>query len=373
MNKFKALIIGGLIILIAISTVVFVLMQGKKNTESEIKKEFAPIGYNVLAAYVKEVPVNQAFSYRGVTEAKSINKIYAESDGKLISSIIEKGKIVAKGQLLASVDPTIKNASHTINNSNLEKANQDYAIALKNYQRYQNLLKENHTSQVEAENAKQQLVAADIQLQSIIQQVKISKKQVEQTSILSPASGIVIEKSVNTGDYIQPGTILGSIADLNTLLVRIYVPENVISTIQLGSSANITLDAFKNVVFKGKIKNIIPIANEAKAFPVEIELQNSPSTKLMSGMSATVSFDFKSKEIRLVVPRTAVLFEGGHHFVFTIDKNKKVIKKEVEISLTDGVNTSISKGLKMGDLVIVNGQANIDSTNFLNNYSIINK
>jgi RND family efflux transporter MFP subunit len=362
------LAIGG-----SIAIVAFTLAGNKEAANTEIQKELKPVAYNVLAAYAKEEILPNNNTFRGLVEAKSIVNIFAEADGKIISASIEKGKQITKGQTLATIDATIRSANNEINTISLTKAQQDYQIAQKNNNRYQNLIKENNASAVEVENAKQQLNAAEIQLQSIKQQIAISQKQIQQTNVIAQTSGIIIDKKAFIGDYVQPGTILGTIANLNTVLVKVFIPELSITQVALGTTVTVNIDAFPNINFNGKVVNIIPIANEAKSFPVEIEVENNKAQKLMAGMSASVSFGKKTNAKTLIIPRTAIINEGAKTFVYTIDQNKKPTKKEIVIANTIGTSVAIQSGLQVGDIIVVSGQANIEPGKILNNYSITNQ
>jgi len=360
-------------LLAAIAIVAFTLIGNKDKANAEINKELVAVPFTVTAAYVTEASFSDNATFRGSVEAKNIVTIYSEADGKLVFSAIERGKVFRKGELIGSIDKAIREANNQINSIGLDKAKLDYANAKTNANRYEALVKENNASEVEVENARLQLNAASLQLSTLQQQIHISKKQVGQTQIFAPASGIVIEKKANASDYVQPGTPLGIIADLNTVIVKVFIPESYIPKIKAGNSVSLFADVYPNTVFSGTIKHIIPVANEAKAFPVEIELFNNKPHKLMAGMSMNVSFTANKSITVLTIPRTSIVGDFSKPSVYRIDADKKPMITPIKIGRDFGTSVEVIEGLHKNEIVVTAGQSNIEKGKILSNYKIITK
>jgi RND family efflux transporter MFP subunit len=350
-----------------------VLFGNKKKAEAEIKKELVVIPFTVAASVVKEETFTDDVTFRGTVEAKNIITLYSEADGKIISSAIEKGIFFSKGQVICSVDRVIRSANNQINNIGYQKAKADFEIAKKNAERYEALLTENNASQVETENARLQLKAAGLQLKTLEQQINISEKQVGQTIIRSPGAGVVIEKKSHIGDYVQPGTPLGTIADLSSVTVKVFVPETFIIRLKAGTPVTMKADVYPDVTFNGIIKVIIPVANEAKSFPVDIEIPNSKQQKLMAGMSMQAIFKPNSSVTMLTIPRTAITGDFSNPTVFVIDSDKKPVLRKVSTGRDFGNSIEIINGLQKGDIVITSGQSNIEEGKILKDYILSNK
>lgn len=361
------------ILIAAIAIVAFTLIGNRDRASTEINKELVAVPFTVSAAYVTEEFFSDNATFRGSVEAKNIVTIYSEADGKLVFSAIERGKVFKKGELIGSVDQAIRAANNQINTIGLVKAKAEYGNAKTNANRYEALVKENNATQVEVENARLQLNAAALQLSTLQQQINISTKQVGQTQIFAPASGVVIEKKANASEYVQPGTPLGIIADLNTVIVNLFIPENYIPKIKVGNSVSLVADVYPNTVFNGSIKNIIPVANQAKAFPVEIELSNNKPQKLMAGMSMNISFTANNSITALTIPRTSIVGDFSKPSVYIIDADKKPVITPIKIGRDFGTSVEILEGLKENDVVITAGQSNIEKGKILSNYKITTK
>jgi membrane fusion protein, multidrug efflux system len=358
------------VLICSIALIAFTLFSNKKKAATEITKDLQEVPFTVSAAYVTKNTYSEAQTFRGMVEAKSIIYIFSEADGKLINNSIQKGRYVNRGQVLATVDKTIRAATNQLNVAGYEKAKADYEGAKKNTERYETLLTENNASLVETENAKLQLKATEMQLQSLQQQITISKKQIQQTVIKAPASGIIIEKKSFAGDFVQPGTMLGTIADLNTVIVKVYVPETFITKIKPGAKLMMNADVYEGFVFTGTIKNIIPVANEAKAFPVEIEINNNKVQKLMAGMSMSVRFEPLAATMALVIPRTAINGDFKSPYVYVIDAAKKPVKKAITIGKDFGTTVEVLSGLTKDEIVITSGQANVEQGKVMKDFII---
>lgn len=338
-----------------VAVIAWRLSANKKSAAAEIEKETAAISFSVSASYVRDTTFTNQSSFQGTVEAAGIVTLFSETDGKLLRFPVQRGQRVQQGQMLGSVDRSIKISSSRINEVNYEKARSEY-------NRLSELLAENNASRVEVENAR-------VQMETYAAQLAISKKQVAQTVITAPVTGVVVEKKANEGDYVQPGGELAVIAELKTVIARIYVPELSIVNVKKGGAVSLTVDAFPGQRFFGVVKAILPVANEVKAFPVDVLVQN-PSLQLMAGMSVSAVFPATRSQTALIIPRTALTGDLTRPAVFVIDANKTPRRVKIETGQDFGTAIEVKKGLAKGDVVITSGQANIEPGKILKSYTL---
>jgi RND family efflux transporter MFP subunit len=217
-------VIAGIVIILAI---IFVLNKNK--IQSEINKELVTVPFTVTAAYVKQETFNTNLSLRGIVEPYFTASIFSEADGKIVSLNINKGARVTRGQTLAVIDGKIRAANVQLNTIGYDKAKTDNDKAAFDYTRIKALFAENNATKIEVENAEMQLKAATAALSSFNQQVFISKQQLQQTTVRAAVSGVIVDKKANIGDYVQPGTPLGVMVDLDRVILKIFVPETFIT------------------------------------------------------------------------------------------------------------------------------------------------
>ena len=145
------------------------------------------------------------------------------------------------------------------------------------------------------------------------------------------------------------------VEDLDTLMLRVNVPERELAKLSVGQTAELTFDAVPNRAFLGKISLISPYVNaETATFAVRIHVTETGGL-LRPGMFARVAIVYERKPNALQIPRTALLDSDGPPKVFVI-KNGKAAERAVKLGLSNGAWIEITDGLKDGEQVVVVGQ-----------------
>lgn len=177
-------------------------------------------------------------------------------------------------------------------------------------------------------------------------------------AIKSPVSGFVIEKNVNQNMQIRTDyeKSLFTVADLNTVWAMVNVYESDIARLQEGDPVEISVLAYPEKTFNGKIDKLYNLIDqETKVMNARVSI-NNPNFSLKPGMLATVKVA-ASRGINLpLVKSRAIIFDDNKNYVLVVDPSKKVRIQQVEISRKTADNTYISKGLQPGDQVISSRQ-----------------
>jgi multidrug efflux pump subunit AcrA (membrane-fusion protein) len=144
------------------------------------------------------------------------------------------------------------------------------------------------------------------------------------------------------------------IADLTKLEVTAAVDQADIPKVNKGQEVAISLDAFPDDEFKGKVTTVDPnpvVTQNVVTYNISVSIDN-PDAKTQLGMGATLKIDLGKKKNVLVVPNLAVRSEGGSKVVRKIiDGNPTDVR--VEVGLSDDENTEITSGLEAGDEIQV--------------------
>ncbi len=179
-------------------------------------------------------------------------------------------------------------------------------------------------------------------------------------TVFSPASGLVTERLVTTGQYVAEGTPLFSIADLGRVWVQAEIYETEIHKVPVGTAAVITTDAYPGREFRGKASFVDPFLNpETRTVKVRVELSN-PGGLLKPDMFVRVAFRGK-KGRALAVPDTAVLVTGERAMVWTEVSPNAFEPRMVRVGhKTDGFYEVLS-GLEEGETVVTSAGFLIDS------------
>lgn len=225
---------------------------------------------------------------------------------------------------------------------------------------------------LELEQAK---VKDQVRLKNIRNAVDISKAnlkladlELEKSKVKAPFNGIVKEKIVQMGGFIQNGSDLVEIMDISKVLVRINIPEKEMRYAAVDKPVSIKLDAMPGEEFKGMIKTLGLEADiKCRCFPADVEIDNQEQ-KLLPGMMARVSMLAVSEQNQIIVPRHAVLERQYGSMVF-LAKDGKAHQVPVETGEMIKDSVQIVSGLNFGDKLIVVGQdliANLEPINIVN-------
>jgi HlyD family secretion protein len=191
-------------------------------------------------------------------------------------------------------------------------------------------------------------------LQNAIARVQEQKTQLQQSSIVqAPASGIIAKKNVSVGDQTGKDPLFAIIQD-GAVELQAKVPENLLSKVREGATAQVTSDADKRINVQGRVREVNPIVDEkTRQATVKIDLPANALLKPGMFLKAALSFDTAQA---LTVPTEAVLSQAdGQKIVYIIDGDKTVQSRVVQVGEPSEGRLVVKDGLKPGDQIVVAG------------------
>ncbi|MEO8901776.1 MAG: efflux RND transporter periplasmic adaptor subunit [Polyangiaceae bacterium] len=176
----------------------------------------------------------------------------------------------------------------------------------------------------------------------------------ENSTILAPASGFVIEKTVVEGAAVEAGVKLFRIAALNKVWVEAEVYEGELPHVHVGQSATVTLDYVPGRSYEAKVSYIYPSLDlMTRTGRVRVELANK-QLELRPGMYASVSLAGDA-EARIQVPASAVVYTGPRRLVFVDLGGGRFRPEEVRVGAESNGRYEVLSGLQPGDSVATSG------------------
>ncbi len=176
----------------------------------------------------------------------------------------------------------------------------------------------------------------------------------------SPVQGVVIDKSVLSGQRIMAGETIYRIADLSTIWLDGEIFERDLPSVSLGLQVVAEFSALPGAPRTGRITYIYPTLNpETRTARVRVELAN-PRLELKPGMYATFRFAAITEPV-LSVPRSAILSTGKRNLVFVLLPDGKLAPRDVEIGLATDDRIQILSGLAIGDTVVASATFLVDA------------
>ncbi len=181
-------------------------------------------------------------------------------------------------------------------------------------------------------------------------------------SILSPATGVVLEKMVVEGQNIMAGMLLYRIADLSRVWVVASIYQRDVATAKLGSMAEVQLSYGQGKPFKGKVTFISPVLDPvSKTAEVRIEIVNTPALDLKPEMFATVRILSPSLRNVIAVPDQAIIRSGRRNIAVLSTGGGYFEPREVELGQVAGNYVEVLSGIAEGDMLVISSQFLIDS------------
>jgi membrane fusion protein, multidrug efflux system len=220
---------------------------------------------------------------------------------------VRSGEDVKSGQVLLELVDTDEVA-------NLRQLEAQAALAQVTEDRYRRQLAVHVVAQADYDTA-----AADLKVKQAAvaqQQAIIAKKQLR-----APFAGRAGIVTINPGTYLNAGTVIVTLQQLNPVYVDFYVPQKDLGDLKPGLKAILTLDAFHGRTFTGTVNAISPkVDSDTRNVQVEAEVPN-PDGALKPGMFANVSVDVGTQQRNLTLPQTAVVYNPYGETVYVV-KNK---------------------------------------------------
>ena len=273
------------------------------------------------AAPAVRVRVSQAeartshIALRGRTEADRKVNIKAETQGRIVELNVVKGQGVSQDETLAQIDPDERPARLAEARSLREQRRIEHEAATR-------LSKKGF-------RAETQVAASQAALDAAEAAVKVALMALRETTIKAPFDGLVVDRYVEIGDFVESGDPIARIIDLDPLLVVAQVSERDAGRVSEGALAKAHLITGQQV--EGVISYISAEADpETRTFRVELEVPNEDA-RLADGVSAEVSLPLQQTAAHHVSPAILTLSDSGGIGVKLLGPENEVVFAEVEI------------------------------------------
>ena len=333
-KKKRFIWLGVVAILLAAAGVIAARGRDKKDP----KAQTSPFRLGKVQAEDLQVSVREV----GVVDPETKVDVKSAVSGRVISLRVRDGAVVKIGDMLAEIEPDVNQAQSlsdtqaglTSAELKLKDADREFSTQKALYD--QGLLGKDGFKEVsnKHEQAVEALRAAKMRYQIVEDRgIPISGNAASQKArVTAPMSGVVIKKGVELGETVtsgvssfNAGTVLFTVADLKSLLIRVNLNEVDIAKVHVGQPVRITLDAYPQKVFTGKVRFVAPAAKlveKIKVFEVEVALDELGDS-FKTGMSANVEILGEKRDRAVSIPLEALQKKDGKTVVYRLKSSVK--------------------------------------------------
>lgn len=315
-------------------------VTGCGNREAQ---ENGPVRVKVQTVQVQPMQGVQGFS--GTIEEMTGSTLSFSVSGTLTQVRVVAGQRVRQGELIASVDDATLQNSHTLALAALEQAEDAYA-------RMKQLHDANSLPEIQWTEVQSRLKQARSAEQ-------IAQKNLKDSRLYAPFSGVIAEKQAEVGQNVMPGAPVVRLVGVEQVKVCISVPENEISRIQVGQAARIRVSALDDKVFEGSIvEKGIAAHPLSRSYEVKALVKN-PSGELLPGMLCEMEVQQEQAREGILLANHIVQLDSENRQFVWVNRSGKAAKRYVTVGELSSRGVFIASGLKPGDEVLVEGQQKV--------------
>ena len=314
--------------------------------------------------------------------------VSSEVDGRADQVLVDVGDHVSKGQTLVEIlpiefklaadqqdaileqakarlgltdsDAEVKDPTQT---AAVKKAAADLANAEQKFRRTKELAQQGVFSKqnldedeaiFNAARATYDLALQEVRnLQAAIKQDRalkeLANKKLRDTKIVAPFSGSVKERNVTIGQYLKVQTPVMTIVNSDPIRVRLKVPEKMAAWVPVGQLVTVSVEAYPDRTFSGKIWRLNPSVDPAtRTFDAEALIDNHAGV-LKPGFFVKASIPSTRVDQILIIPQKSLSYAYGIYKVYALTKSNKLKEREVKVGDRMGEDIEVLDGLAKGD------------------------
>ncbi len=329
------------------------------------KSQTPPVVFQTLTAFDTSI-VKKTVATGSIIPRKEVN-MKSQVSGIIEKLYIVAGQEIKAGDILAKIKiiPNMANLANAENRISVAQLNFDNAKI--DFERNDNLLKQNVISKAEwlpydlkLKSADQELKAAEDNLTLVKEGVTKAAGSATNTLVKATISGMVLDVPVKEGSQViesntfNEGTTIASVANMGEMIFEGKLDESEVGKVIPGMDILLTIGAIDIEKFAAKLEYISPkgaTENGAIQFLIRAAITKQTGTFLRAGYSANADIILSKKDKVLSVPESVLQFDKDKTYVELETGNQQFEKKYIKTGISDGINIEVLDGLTKKDKI----------------------
>jgi HlyD family secretion protein len=191
-------------------------------------------------------------------------------------------------------------------------------------------------------------------------QVQAFEARLRSATVTALLDGTLYSLPVRVGDYVKVGDVLAEMADLRQVRVRAFVDEPDLGWLAAGEDVQVNWDAMPNRTWTGKVEQVPKqvVARGTRSVGEVLCSVKNDKVELLPNINVEVHIVVRQRPGVLVVPRVAVRYDNGQHYVFVFD-GEKVHRRDIAVGVASSDKYEVVSGLSLGDRIAVPGDIDV--------------
>jgi membrane fusion protein, multidrug efflux system len=337
---------------VALVVVIALAACGKPPPDEGAKKNAPPPPVHVRLDSVTTANVPRTLTLTGSVVADKQSEVAANVNGRVVVANVERGQSVHRGDVIAQVDSLAASFSADAATAQSKASDAQVDLAQKECARNDALFAKQAITQAEYDRQKTTCTAQAFAAQAAKASASLATKVQSDSFIRAPFDGVIGERYVNVGEYVQPQTRVASLLSIDPARIQISVPEAAVSLVKQGQILDVNVSAYPDRTFPATVKFVAPaLRANSRDLLIEASAENKGGL-LKPGMFATVRLAV-GDDARPTIAAGSVRHEDTASMVFVVHDGRA---DEVVVQpgqLTKENRVPILGGLKDGDQVVL--------------------
>lgn len=318
----------------------------------------APV--HVDTAEVVTVDSPTSLRLTGTVKGAKESDLAANAAGRVLRTMVERGALVKKGELIAQLDTSSAALAFAEARVAVETSKTQEEISRTDCARYDQLKGKGTMSDLEYDQLTAKCKTAPLTLEAAKARQNIAAKNIGDGTIRAPFAGVISERYVDVGEYVQPSSKVVSISQVGELRLEFTVPEAELAYVKEGADVSFSVAAYPDATFHAKVRFISgAVRASTRDLVAEAVVVETDSKKLLPGMFADVALATGSQKLA-AVPVAAVFERLEKKRVYVVTGGRLEERILQYGPQANGLLTVLA-GVKAGEKVVVSKLAGLQN------------